>query len=155
MPPLVFSEAMRDVDLFVGVTSIAADPDWTDRGAEREYWQRAGFGELTESAEVRREALRRIVPRLRSPTGSRSTAGCWGSAATCGTYRIHLGSANILMEPDDAYLCIVASRGKATARSSCRSRTSGSALILSKAFLLAGDSAITDPGILRQIKRGA
>ncbi|MBM9509224.1 DUF4132 domain-containing protein [Actinacidiphila acididurans] len=27
VPPLVFSEAMRDVDLFVGVTSIAADPD--------------------------------------------------------------------------------------------------------------------------------
>ncbi|MEU6354128.1 DUF4132 domain-containing protein [Streptomyces sp. NPDC047072] len=40
VPPLVFSEAMRDVDLFVGVTSIAADPDWTDRGPARAYWER-------------------------------------------------------------------------------------------------------------------
>ena len=35
VPPLVFSEAMRDVDLFVGVTSIAADPDWREGGPER------------------------------------------------------------------------------------------------------------------------
>ncbi|XVU23833.1 hypothetical protein ACQPZJ_42375 [Actinoplanes sp. CA-054009] len=35
VPPLVFSEAMRDVDLFVGVTSIAADDDWRDCGEDR------------------------------------------------------------------------------------------------------------------------
>src|SRR5262249_12737327 len=28
VPPIVFSEAMRDVDLLVGVSSIAADPEW-------------------------------------------------------------------------------------------------------------------------------
>ena len=28
IPPIVFSEAMRDVDLFVGVTSIGADTNW-------------------------------------------------------------------------------------------------------------------------------
>ncbi len=32
VPPLIFSEAMRDVDLFVRVTSIAADPNWVNRG---------------------------------------------------------------------------------------------------------------------------
>lgn len=35
VPALVFSEVMRDVDLFVGVTSIGADPTWGDRGDER------------------------------------------------------------------------------------------------------------------------
>jgi hypothetical protein len=47
VPPLVFSEAMRDVDLFIGVTSISADPEWLDRGEGRrfeEYWHRWGFG---------------------------------------------------------------------------------------------------------------
>jgi hypothetical protein len=39
------------------------------------------------------------------------------------TYRIHLGSGNILMEPDDAYLCVVPAR-----------------------------DAITDPGIRNQIE---
>lgn len=58
---------MRDVDLFVGVTSIAADPDWTDRGEDRHavYWRTATFGALTASAEVRRAALERILPRLK------------------------------------------------------------------------------------------
>jgi hypothetical protein len=31
VPGLVFTEAMRDVDLFVSVTSIALDPHWADR----------------------------------------------------------------------------------------------------------------------------
>src|SRR5919109_545995 len=50
VPPLVFSEAMRDVDLFVGVASIGADPAWVDRGEARhhDYWNQASFGELTE-----------------------------------------------------------------------------------------------------------
>jgi hypothetical protein len=40
VPPLVLSEAMRDVDLAVGVSSIAADPQWADRGeaAHLPYW---------------------------------------------------------------------------------------------------------------------
>ena len=42
------------------------------------------------------------------------------------TYKIHLGSGNILMEPNDQYLCIVPSRSpERRTRSSCRStRTS-------------------------------
>ncbi|MEU0207493.1 hypothetical protein ABZ235_14170 [Streptomyces canus] len=54
---------MSDVDLFVGVTSIAADLQWTDRGPERAYWERAGFAELTASAEARGDVLARILPR--------------------------------------------------------------------------------------------
>jgi hypothetical protein len=41
VPTIVFTEAMRDVDLFVGVTSIGADPEWLDRGEGRRfttYW---------------------------------------------------------------------------------------------------------------------
>lgn len=37
VPPLVLSEAMRDVDLFVGVTSIAADPERIDRGTDPRF----------------------------------------------------------------------------------------------------------------------
>jgi Domain of unknown function (DUF4132) len=41
VPELVFSEAMRDVDLFVSVTSIATDPHWADRGEDPHfaYWR--------------------------------------------------------------------------------------------------------------------
>lgn len=43
VPEVAFSEVMRHCDLFVGVASIAADPNWVDRGADAEHpsqWQR-------------------------------------------------------------------------------------------------------------------
>ncbi|MGW2561776.1 DUF4132 domain-containing protein [Streptomyces sp. NPDC001514] len=155
VPPLVFSEAMRDVDLFVGVTSIAADPDWTDRGPERAYWERAGFAELTASAEARRDALVRILPRLKIADRCSLDGRFLVVRGGLRTYKIHLGSANILMEPDDAYLCIVPSRGRADGRVFLPFEDDRLSLILSKAFLLAADTEITDESILTQIKRGA
>ncbi|MGN5380665.1 DUF4132 domain-containing protein [Streptomyces lasalocidi] len=127
VPPLVFSEAMRDVDLFVGVSSIGADPEWTDGGPHRTYWERASFAELTESAKARRDALERILPRLKIAERCTLDGRFLTVRGDLRTYRIHLGSANILMEPDDSYLCIVAARRPGvTAGSSCRSRTTGS-----------------------------
>lgn len=60
IPPRVFSEVMRDIDLFVGVSGMAADPTWQDHGdrpGEREYWRQAAFGDLSVSAQTRREVL--------------------------------------------------------------------------------------------------
>ncbi|UXY29914.1 DUF4132 domain-containing protein [Streptomyces sp. HUAS TT20] len=157
VPPLVFSEAMRDLDLFVGVTSIAADPDWTDRGEDRytAYWRTATFGALTASAEVRREALERILPRLKIAARCTLDGRFLLVRGDLRTYKIHLGSANILMEPDDAYLCIVPARGKADGKVFLPFEDERLSLILSKAFLLAADTKITDKTILRQIERGA
>ncbi|WP_127354935.1 DUF4132 domain-containing protein [Actinacidiphila soli] len=156
VPPLVFSEAMRDVDLFVGVTSIAADPEWADRGEDRyaAYWRTATFGELTASAEVRREALERILPRLKIAGRCSLNGRYLVVRGDLGTYKIHLGSANILMEPDDAYLCIVPSRRKGDGTVFLPFEDDRLSLILSKAFLLAADTKITDETVLRQIKRG-
>ena len=71
------------------------------------------------------------------------------------TYKIHLGSGNILMTPDDQYLCIVAARDARDARASKLFLPFDDdpllSLILSKAFLLADDTKITDPAISRQI----
>jgi hypothetical protein len=73
-------------------------------------------------------------------------------------YRIHLGSANVLMEPNDQYLGLVADRSKARREADGVTLPfegdSTLSIILSKAFLLADDRGITDPTILRQI-RGA
>ncbi|WP_306190963.1 DUF4132 domain-containing protein [Streptomyces sp. MK5] len=155
VPPLVFSEAMRDVDLFVGVTSIAADPDWTDAGPGRTYWERFGFAELTASAEARREALERILPRLRIADRCSLDGRFLVVAGDLRTYRIHLGSANILMEPDGSYLCIVPARRPGDGKVFLPFEDDRLSLILSKAFLLAADTEITDETILMQIKRGA
>jgi len=68
------------------------------------------------------------------------------------TYRIHLGSSNILMQPNDQYLCIVLDHQNAGAR--VRLPFEGDHTltpILSKAFLLAEDDK--DRSIVSQLKR--
>jgi len=56
------------------------------------------------------------------------------------------------MEPDDAYLCIVAARSEAGDRIHLPFEGDTTlALILSKALLLAADADIRDESILRQI----
>ncbi|WP_141584148.1 DUF4132 domain-containing protein [Actinomadura sp. WMMA1423] len=154
VPPAVFSEAMRDVDLFVGVTSIAADPDWADRGEDRYagYRREAGYGELTASAEVRRAALERILPRTRIAGRCALDGRHLVVRGELRTYKIHLGSGNVLMEPDGAYLCVVQGpRPPGTLFLPFEDERLS--LILSKAFLLAADHKITDASIMRQIRR--
>ena len=47
VPALVFSEIMRDVDLFVGVAGVGNDPTWQDGGPEGRYLKfRDGVAEL-------------------------------------------------------------------------------------------------------------
>jgi Domain of unknown function (DUF4132) len=155
VPRIVFSEAMRDVDLFVGVTSIAGDPEWRDHGDRRflAYWEQASFGDLTASAEVRREALRELVPQLAIADRCSVDEKFLVVRGDLRTYKIHLGSANILMEPDDQYLCIVPARGKGPTKLFLPfPEDERLSVILSKAFLLANDRRITAPTIARQIQ---
>jgi len=160
IPALVFSEIMRDVDLFVGVASVGNDASWSDGGPAgryRDYWQSYSFGTLNATAQTRKEVLQRLVPRLKI-AGQCSFADKFlvvkGSQRT---YKIHLGSGNILMEPNDQYLCIVQDRGLGAAKTGEKvflpfEGDSTLSLILSKAFLLAEDAKIKDSTILHQIR---
>ncbi|MFH8385897.1 DUF4132 domain-containing protein [Kitasatospora sp. NPDC018058] len=156
VPPLVLSEVLRDVDLFVGVTSVGNDPTWSDGGPEgryRDYWQSYSFGELSQSARERGELLARLLPRL--AVGDRCTVDgrFLEVRGELRTYRIHLGSGNILMSPNDTYLCIVpGSDGPADGQPQLPFEGDHMmAVILRKALLLARDGAITDPTITSQI----
>jgi hypothetical protein len=160
VPPLVLSEVMRTVDLFVGVASIGNDPTWQDGGAGRyrDYWQGYSFGELSAAAETRRAVLERMLPRLKIASRSRIEGRFLVVRGSVRTYKIHLGSGNILMEPNDQYLCIVPDRSPAAREADAQFLPFEGdrvfALILSKALLLADDTRITDPTILSQIRRG-
>jgi hypothetical protein len=159
VPPLVFSEIMRDVDLFVGVASVANDPNWADGGPEgryRDYWESYSFGDLSETAKTRRAVLDRLVPRLKIADRCRLTDKFLVVRGDLRAYKIHLGSGNVLMEPNDQYLCVVPARGAANGGADGKvflpfEGDNTLAIILSKAFLLAEDRKITDPTIVRQI----
>lgn len=159
VPAIPFSEVMRDVDLFVGVASVGNNPEWQDGGpdgAYRDYWWDYSFSKnLSASAKTRKDVLERLVPRLKIADRCQIDDRFLVVRGDVRTYKIHLGSSNILMEPNDQYLCIVPGRGK-------DNKTAGVflpfeddqvlSIILSKAFLLAEDTKITDPTILSQIK---
>jgi hypothetical protein len=158
VPPLVFSEAMRDVDLFVGVSSIGADPTWVDRGADRftAYWHSFSFGDLDEAARVRRDVLAELIPKLRIADRLELEDAFLRVRGDLRTYRIHLRSGNILMEPNDQYLCIVAAPSAERPTSKVFLPFEDDRrlnVIISKAFLLANDTKIDDRSIRAQIER--
>jgi hypothetical protein len=160
VPPLILSEVLRDVDLFVGVASIGNDPSWQDSGGARRdtwggYWADYSFGDLGAAAEVRRDLLQRLLPKLAIANVATLDERFLRVAGTRRTYKIHLGSGNILMEPNDQYLCIVPGRSDGAGHGVMLPFEGDGLLsiILSKAMLLAADDKITDAVITSQIGR--
>ncbi|MEU4541006.1 DUF4132 domain-containing protein [Streptosporangium sp. NPDC023825] len=151
VPPLVLSEVLRDADLAAGVASLGLDR--LAVAGHEDYWRSFGFGELTETARTRRDALARLLPRLRIADRAELTDRFLRVRGDLRTYKIHLGSGNILMEPNDAYLCVVPGHDRDAASVFLPFEEDGGMLsvILSKAFLLAADTAVTDPSITRQL----
>lgn len=156
VPALVLSEILRDVDLFVGVASVGNDPAWQDggpRGHYRDYWHSYGFGDLTQTAQGRRDLLSRLVPRLAIADRCTVEGRFLRVRGDLHTYKIHLGSGNILIAPHDRYLCIVPKSAPGSAYDGYlpfegdRTLT----LILSKALLLSRDKEITDRTIVSQL----
>ncbi len=156
VPPVVFSEVMRDADLFTGITSIGADPEWGTRypnSTHLDHWNDGLFGALTTASENRRDVLAALLPKLTVIAPRCRLEGRFlivhGDLAE---YHIHLGSGNVRMEPGSRYLCIVQGAGDTAA--SLPLPFEGDrmlAVILSKAFLLAADKKIKDQTILRQL----
>ncbi len=157
VPPLVFSEVMRDVDLFVGVAGVGNDPTWADAGPQgrlAQYWRDYAFGELTETALTRRAALERIIPQLKIADRCTINDRFLVVRGQFRTYRIHLGSGNIMMDPDNRYLCIVPAQ-RANPESTLFLPFEGDtrlSVILSKALMLADDLSITERAIISQIR---
>ena len=156
---LFIAEILLDVDLFVGVASVGNDPTWQDTGgvpAYRDYWTSYSFGDLSEVAKNRKEILSTLVPRLKINNVAEIKDKFLVVTGKLRTYKIHIGSTNILMEPNDQYLCIVPDRSKKNYADNLFipfEGDSGLSVILSKAFLLAEDDKIVDTTITSQINR--
>lgn len=158
VPPVVFSEAMRDVDLFVGVAGRGRDPNWID-WETRQVWEAeadtlwATYERMnTATAEQRAAVLRELLPLL----GLGERAVLKGRFVLVRgqrhQYRVHLGSGNIHIEPTGRYLCIVPARRQVQAvYVPFEENDLKTAEIVSKILLLAADDQIKDPAILRQL----
>ncbi|MFC4068350.1 DUF4132 domain-containing protein [Actinoplanes subglobosus] len=136
VPPTVFSEVMRDLDLAVSVAGTAPD-----------RW----------GSPARAESRARVLAALITDLGlTRVTVD--GTAAvvhgTRATYRVHLTSGSIHVEPG-GYLCVVPAGFGATDHHRLflpfADDDRMTSVILSKVLLLSEDDRITDPSILQQL----
>jgi hypothetical protein len=159
IPEIVFSEVMRDIGIFVSVASVGCDPTWGRKGAEsfRGYWQSFAFGDLSATAATRKEVLELLIPRLKELSSARLEGRFLVVPGRLRTYKIHLGSGHVLMEPNDQHLCIVPnSPALSTSAGPLFVPFEGDPtldLIMSKALLLAHDDEIRDTAIAKQIRR--
>lgn len=160
VPSVVFSEMMRDVDLFVGVCSIGVDPTLQgriDHPALGRFLRESAESPLADSALIRRDILGNIISKLVIAPRCRFEGKYLVVEGDLRGYKIHLGSGNILMTPNDQYLCIVPDGKKASAAMEGLFLPFEGDLmldvILSKALLLAADTKIKDESILRQINQ--
>jgi hypothetical protein len=161
VPSLIFSEVLRDVDLFISVAGVAADPTWGDTAPARlaQYWHEHAFAELTPLGERRREVLERVLPALAIADRVSLEDRFVVVRGRLRTYRIHLGTANVLMEPGSRHLCIVPRGGGGVPGEPGHvwlpfEGDGTLAVILSKVLMLADDEGITDPHIMVQIRAG-
>lgn len=142
VPPLAFSEAMRDLDLVVSVAGTAA--------REAAPWDGGLSGPATQS---RAELLSALITELglEHVSVSGHFAEITGSRAR---YRVHLGSGSIHIEPG-GYLCIVPAAFGQQAHPRLflpfADQDMITSVILSKILLLAEDEKITDRSILAQL----
>ncbi len=160
LDPVLFSEVMRDVDLFVSVASVGSDPTWTDGGPNgrfRAYWLEFAEAELSPSAEVRRDVIADLIPRLGKSAAWQIEGKHLVVEGKLHRYRIHLGSGNVMMEPG-RYLCIVpAGESPKIGRGRIWLPFEGDrmlSIVLSKALMLSNDDKIEDPTIVAQIGDG-
>ncbi|WUI02308.1 DUF4132 domain-containing protein [Spirillospora sp. NBC_00431] len=140
VPPPVFSEGVREAGLFARAASIAAEDP---------------FGELSASAAIRADALRRVLPHTRIADRCLVDGRFLVVRGELRLYKIHLGSAAVLMEPGNARLRVEPSRRLGQRGLFLPFEDDRLTRIVGTAFLLAADYKITDEAVLRQIRRGA
>ena len=152
--PRIFSEMMRDVDLFVSIASVGIDPEWSDRDRFPrigDYWDDFARGDLGPMAETRRDVLSRILPNLAAADRFVLEDRHLLVRGNSNTYRIHLGSGHVFVTPADRYICIVLKPQRFSKIFLPFEGDTTLSMILSKALLLVDDDSIADPQIRSQI----
>lgn len=106
VPAVLRSEVMRDVDLFVSVASIGADPAWYRRGPEtiRAYWEHFAAGSDAARLAERRDLIAALLPRLGLRDRMRVSERYLLVRGELGEYRIHLGNGHVQVSPNGPYL---------------------------------------------------
>ena len=158
VPAMVFSEVMRDVDLFTSVCSIGEDELWSDQGDRGQDTLSSKFDPAEAAALIalRADILSRVLPHTKIAERCTLDKNWLEVRGQLGTYRIILwwGAAKRVTEPESPWLNIPSADLKNVQLDTnaipieLDHRTE---LILRKAHVLADDWKITSPELVRQL----
>lgn len=166
VPAMAFTEVMYDIDHVIGRTSVGADRHWQDRGPDARHplSERPAFatyrllyaaGQSDGLAAARREFIASLLPGLAIADQCQVSEHYLMVDGRLNTYKISFGSGNVLVAPNDHYLCVVPNQSPRE-RPAAYVPFEGDdilSIILSKAFMLAEDDKVADPHIRHQIER--
>jgi hypothetical protein len=102
VPAIVFSEIMRDVDLFTSVCAVGDDETWSDQGERgtgilSDRFDARDFSVVTA---LRSEMLARALPHTTIADRCKLTKGSLEVRGQLGTYRIQLGWGGAILATD-------------------------------------------------------
>jgi len=154
VPAIVYSEVMRDVDLFTSVCEVGADETWSDEGERGTGRYSDTLGDLTALIALRADLLARILPHAPIADRCAIDKGALAVRGQLGTYRIQLGwgQAALVTESGMRWLKIpqplldAVELGTLPLDVDYRTETA-----LRKAYVLADDWKIDSPELIRQL----
>ncbi len=158
VPAIVYSEVMRDVDLFTTVSAVGPDETWSDQGDRGTgiLACRADPDEITGVLALRIEILARVLPLTASASKCTIDKGWLVVRGQLATYRIQIAWGSVVRVTDSGvrHLSIAqkflegVSIDFAAFPIELDHRTQ---MILRKAHLLANDWNIDSPDLIRQL----
>jgi hypothetical protein len=157
VPAIVYSEVMRDVDLFTTVSAAGDDASWCDQGGTGVLASQLDASELTAIVGLRVDMLSRVLPL--TPIASRCKIDrSWLEVrGELGTYRIQVSWGGVVRVTDSGLFQRLNIPHKLLEDVSAdfsefpidldhRTET-----ILRKAYVLANDGQIDSPDLIRQL----
>lgn len=160
VPDVVFSEAVRDLDLMVSVSVIGTEEQWreweTMRAAAAVNWADlpAAYFELLKAAAQKRAVLVRELLGVMGLSDRVEVSGEWARVSgQRAHYEVHLGSGLVFLEADRSHWLRI--RPRPAAKQTYlpfEEDDPMTAEVISKLLLLANDSEIADRAISDQIE---
>ena len=157
-PAILYSEVMRDIDLFTSASAVGDDEAWVDQGDRGIGIFKKEFDvqELTAIINLRHEMLSLVLPHTSIHDRCKLHKNCLEVRGQLGSYRIEFVWAGAMLQIDSAYRWL---RIPQTILNAVHldlteipiELDSRSEVILRKAYVLADDWKIDSPDLIKQL----
>jgi hypothetical protein len=156
VPAIVYSEVMRDIDLFTSVSAVGPDESWFDQGDQGMGPSQMNMSEVSQLGALRVDVLSRVLPLTDIADRCKVDKGWLVVQGQLGTYRIEVlwGVALRANESGTRHLTIpqkVLDQVPLDFSAIPVELDYRTEMILRKAYVLANDWTIDSPELIRQL----